>query len=205
MSTCPELPTPVAPLTLRLEGLKLGQRALFTCPVGYTIEGVSNATCLASGNLSPIPIPFRILWLVSLIHSIRWPEYHNWVVRILHKYKWRRYKWQQTKCDKCNYWLFLGLFVTGNWSSPPPTCNPVQCPSLYLEDPHLSLTELNTSAYGRAVFKCSWGYRLNGPSSVECEPSGTWNGPVPRCRGLFTKTKFTTGWHMLSSRTKFDE
>lgn len=52
VSTCPELPTPVAPLTLRLEGLKLGQRALFTCPVGYTIEGVSNTTCLASGNLS---------------------------------------------------------------------------------------------------------------------------------------------------------
>ena len=121
MSTCPELPEPIAPLTLRLEGLKLGQRALYSCPLGYSIEGVPNSTCLASGN----------------------------------------------------------------WSSPPPTCNPVQCPPLFLEDPHLSLTELNTSAWGRAVFKCSWGYRLSGPPGLECEPSGSWSGPVPRCRGKF--------------------
>lgn len=66
MSTCPELTTPSPPLTLRLEGLKLGQRALFTCPVGYTIEGVSNATCLASGNLSRTDT-IRILILVTSI------------------------------------------------------------------------------------------------------------------------------------------
>lgn len=72
---------------------------------------------------------------------------------------------------------------TGNWSSPPPTCNPIQCPSLFLEDPHLTLTELNTSAWGKALFKCSWGYRLSGPPSLECEASGQWSGPVPRCRG----------------------
>lgn len=83
------------------------------------------------------------------------------------------------KCISLN-WFIL---ITGNWSSPPPTCNPIQCPSLFLEDPHLSLTELNTSAWGKAVFKCSWGYRLSGPPSLECEPSGLWSGPVPRCRG----------------------
>ncbi|XP_031620985.1 locomotion-related protein Hikaru genki [Contarinia nasturtii] len=120
MSTCQEQPTPIPPLTLQLEGLKLGQRVLYSCPVGYSIQGISNATCLASGN----------------------------------------------------------------WSSPPPTCNPIQCPSLFLEDPHLSLTELNTSAWGKAVFKCSWGYRLSGPPSLECESSGSWSGPVPRCRAI---------------------
>lgn len=119
VSTCPELANPKIPLTLRLEGTKLGQRAVYSCPTGFTIDGVPNATCLASGN----------------------------------------------------------------WSSPPPACNPIQCPSLYLEDPHLSLTELNTSAWGHAVFKCSWGYKLNGPSSLECNSDGTWNGATPRCRG----------------------
>lgn len=72
----------------------------------------------------------------------------------------------------------------GNWSAPPPICNPVQCPSLFLEDPHLSLVELNTSAWGRAVFKCSWGYRLSGPTNLECQSDGTWNGPTPRCRSI---------------------
>lgn len=50
VSTCQEQPTPIPPLTLQLEGLKLGQRALYSCPVGYSIQGISNATCLASGK-----------------------------------------------------------------------------------------------------------------------------------------------------------
>lgn len=75
------------------------------------------------------------------------------------------------------------LFILGNWSSPAPACLPIQCPPLFLEDPHLSLIELNTSAWGRAVFSCSWGYRLSGPANLECLASGHWSGPIPRCRG----------------------
>uniref|UniRef100_W8AFK3 Locomotion-related protein Hikaru genki n=1 Tax=Ceratitis capitata TaxID=7213 RepID=W8AFK3_CERCA len=118
-STCPRLPEPVSPLTLRLEGNKLGQRAMYRCPPGYRIDGVANATCLASGS----------------------------------------------------------------WSSPPPTCQAVQCPRLALDDPHLSLIELNTSAWGRAMFKCQWGFKLTGPPRLDCEPTGVWSGPVPRCKG----------------------
>ncbi|XP_011190798.2 locomotion-related protein Hikaru genki isoform X1 [Zeugodacus cucurbitae] len=123
-STCPQLPEPVSPLTLRLEGNKLGQRAMYRCPPGYRIDGVANATCLASGN----------------------------------------------------------------WSSPPPTCQAVQCPRLALDDPHLSLIELNTSAWGRAMFKCQWGFKLTGPPRLDCEPTGVWSGPVPRCKAIQCST-----------------
>ncbi|XP_073812616.1 locomotion-related protein hikaru genki isoform X2 [Musca autumnalis] len=119
-STCPQLPEPASPLTLRLEGNKLGQRAMYRCPPGYRVDGIVNATCLASGN----------------------------------------------------------------WSSPPPTCQAVQCPRLILDDPHLSLVELNTSAWGRAVFKCQWGFKLTGPPGLECEPTGVWSGAVPRCKAI---------------------
>ncbi|XP_055543249.1 locomotion-related protein Hikaru genki isoform X2 [Wyeomyia smithii] len=119
-SQCAALSEPKPPLSLRLEGIKLGQRALYRCPLGYTLQGTANATCLASGN----------------------------------------------------------------WSSPPPNCHPIQCPPLFLEDPHLSLVELNTSAWGRAVFRCAWGYRLSGPPGLECEPNGHWSGPIPRCRAI---------------------
>lgn len=119
-STCPQLPEPLLPLSLRLEGDKLGQRALYRCPPGFRVDGIANATCLASGN----------------------------------------------------------------WSSPPPTCQAVQCPRLILDDPHLSLVELNTSAWGRAVFKCQWGFKLTGPPGLECDPTGVWSGPVPRCKGI---------------------
>ncbi|BFG06298.1 locomotion-related protein Hikaru genki [Drosophila madeirensis] len=117
-STCPQLTEPLAPLRLRLEGNKLGQRALYECPEGFRLDGAWNATCLASGN----------------------------------------------------------------WSSPPPTCHSIQCPRLELDDPHLSLIELNTSAWGRAVFKCQWGFKLTGPAQLDCEPTGVWSGPVPRCK-----------------------
>ncbi|XP_064542649.1 locomotion-related protein Hikaru genki isoform X2 [Drosophila montana] len=117
-STCPQLTEPMAPLKLRLEGNKLGQRALYECPEGFRLDGAWNATCLASGN----------------------------------------------------------------WSSPSPTCHPIQCPRLVLDDPHLSLIELNTSAWGRAVFKCQWGFKLTGPALLDCEPTGVWSGPVPRCK-----------------------
>uniref|UniRef100_A0A1B0AZJ9 Locomotion-related protein Hikaru genki n=1 Tax=Glossina palpalis gambiensis TaxID=67801 RepID=A0A1B0AZJ9_9MUSC len=119
-STCPQLPEPAYPLTLRLEGNKLGQRAIYRCPPGFRVDGIANATCLASGN----------------------------------------------------------------WSSPAPTCHAVQCPRLTLDDPHLSLVELNTSAWGRAVFKCQWGFKLTGPPTLECEPTGVWSGPVPRCKAI---------------------
>ncbi|XP_013114502.1 locomotion-related protein Hikaru genki isoform X2 [Stomoxys calcitrans] len=119
-STCPQLPEPAPPLSLRLEGNKLGQRAMYRCPPGFRVDGVVNATCLASGN----------------------------------------------------------------WSSPPPNCQAVQCPRLILDDPHLSLVELNTSAWGRAVFKCQWGFKLTGPPGLECDPTGVWSGPVPRCKAI---------------------
>uniref|UniRef100_A0A8D8ALX3 Locomotion-related protein Hikaru genki n=1 Tax=Culex pipiens TaxID=7175 RepID=A0A8D8ALX3_CULPI len=120
VSQCAALTEPRPPLSLRLEGIKLGQRALYRCPLGYSLQGTANATCLASGN----------------------------------------------------------------WSSPQPNCHPIQCPPLFLEDPHLSLVELNTSAWGRAVFRCAWGYRLSGPPGLECEPNGHWSGPIPRCRAI---------------------
>lgn len=125
-STCPQLPEPASPLFLRLEGNKLGQRAMYRCPPGFRVDGIANATCLASGN----------------------------------------------------------------WSSPPPTCQAVQCPRLILDDPHLSLVELNTSAWGRAMFKCQWGFKLTGPPGLECGPTGLWSGPVPRCKGMYAEKVF---------------
>ncbi|KAK9745864.1 Sushi repeat (SCR repeat) [Popillia japonica] len=83
--------------------------------------------------------------------------------------------------------------ASGKWSAPVPNCEPVRCRSLDglegLEEPHLQLEEHNSSyggransSYGgRAVFSCAWGYRLMGPPGIECELSGNWSGPLPKC------------------------
>ncbi|XP_067012252.1 locomotion-related protein Hikaru genki [Anabrus simplex] len=74
--------------------------------------------------------------------------------------------------------------ASGLWSSPIPQCLPIICPSLELDDPHLSLVEHNTSYGGRAVFRCSWGYKLTGQPGIECEVDGQWSGPVPTCQAV---------------------
>jgi hypothetical protein len=51
VSQCPTLTEPNIPLSLRLEGIKLGQRAIYRCPMGYILQGTANATCLASGEI----------------------------------------------------------------------------------------------------------------------------------------------------------
>ncbi|XP_018334857.1 locomotion-related protein Hikaru genki-like [Agrilus planipennis] len=73
----------------------------------------------------------------------------------------------------------------GKWSSIIPSCEPVRCPALDspagLEEPHLKLEEHNSSYGGRAVFSCTWGYKLVGPPGIECEINGNWSGPLPKC------------------------
>lgn len=61
----------------------------------------------------------------------------------------------------------------------------MRCPSLTLpggiEEPHLKVMEHNASYGGRALFKCAWGYKLEGSPGIECELDGNWSGPLPKC------------------------
>jgi hypothetical protein len=80
-----------------------------------------------------------------------------------------------------------------------PFCMPIICPRLEIDDPHLTLVEHNTSYGGRAVFRCTWGYRLTAPPGVECEVDGQWSGPVPSCEGEIYSFVVFTSHIMLSS------
>ncbi|XP_075229596.1 locomotion-related protein Hikaru genki-like [Lycorma delicatula] len=104
-------------LTARIEGTRLGQTAVFQCPIGYKLNGTANLTCQASGE----------------------------------------------------------------WSSRLPRCEPILCPQITNDDSHLTITEQNTSYGGRVLFKCAWGFKLNGLPGLECELNGSWSGLVPNC------------------------
>lgn len=71
-----------------------------------------------------------------------------------------------------------------------PHCELVRCPSLEERvselEPHLHLEEHNSSWGGRAVFSCSWGYKLVGQPGIECELNGNWSGDIPKCVGMYT-------------------
>lgn len=46
---CDPISTSSPLLTMRVDGTRLGQTAVFQCPVGYRVNGTSNLTCQASG------------------------------------------------------------------------------------------------------------------------------------------------------------
>ncbi|KAL4717775.1 hypothetical protein ACJJTC_000924 [Scirpophaga incertulas] len=73
----------------------------------------------------------------------------------------------------------------GRWSSTSPTCVETTCPALRSPSPHLSVVEYNSSAGGRAVFACAWGYRLAGPPGLECDLEGHWSGETPHCVPIY--------------------
>lgn len=79
----------------------------------------------------------------------------------------------------------LTCMGNGQWSSLPPTCEETFCPMLKTLGPHLSVVEYNSSFGGRAMFQCSWGYRLVGAPGLECEMDGKWSGEVPHCIPIY--------------------
>ncbi|XP_071456435.1 L-selectin-like isoform X2 [Marmota flaviventris] len=73
----------------------------------------------------------------------------------------------------------------GNWSSPEPTCQVVQCEAL--EAPDLGSMDcthpLGTFSFGsQCTFKCSAGTKLLGDGKTRCGPLGNWSSPEPTCQ-----------------------
>ncbi|KAF4525716.1 hypothetical protein B566_EDAN011893 [Ephemera danica] len=77
---------------------------------------------------------------------------------------------------------------SGNWSAPVPVCEAVECPdSLDVTEeshPNLRVTIQSQEAGGRAIFTCTPGYGLRGPSESICQSDGKWSDPIPICHDV---------------------
>nr|XP_014289884.1 sushi, von Willebrand factor type A, EGF and pentraxin domain-containing protein 1 isoform X2 [Halyomorpha halys] len=72
---------------------------------------------------------------------------------------------------------------SGNWSSPLPVCESMECPDLTnLQDANLRSSVLSREVGGRVVFSCGPGHALVGPSHSTCQASGEWAQPFPTCK-----------------------
>lgn len=79
----------------------------------------------------------------------------------------------------------LFYFFTGKWSSNIPTCDPILCPPIETTSTHLIVHESNLTYGGEAVFRCQWGYVLQGVEKIYCQMNGRWSSPIPTCLGKF--------------------
>uniref|UniRef100_A0A1I8NQU7 Sushi, von Willebrand factor type A, EGF and pentraxin domain-containing protein 1 n=2 Tax=Stomoxys calcitrans TaxID=35570 RepID=A0A1I8NQU7_STOCA len=77
----------------------------------------------------------------------------------------------------------LFCLPSGNWSSPLPVCESVECGDIPLSNNITSprVAVLSREVGGRASFSCQSGYGLRGPSESICMPSGEWATPFPTC------------------------
>ncbi|XP_017389604.1 L-selectin isoform X1 [Cebus imitator] len=75
----------------------------------------------------------------------------------------------------------------GNWSSPEPSCQVIQCEPL--SAPHLGTMSCSHplasfSLTSACTFSCSEGTELIGEKKTVCESSGIWSNPSPICQKL---------------------
>ncbi|XP_006496780.1 L-selectin isoform X2 [Mus musculus] len=75
--------------------------------------------------------------------------------------------------------------ASGNWSSPEPICQVVQCEPL--EAPELGTMDCihplgNFSFQSKCAFNCSEGRELLGTAETQCGASGNWSSPEPICQ-----------------------
>ncbi|KAM8874392.1 E-selectin [Spinachia spinachia] len=82
----------------------------------------------------------------------------------------------------------LTCTASARWSEPPPTCEPVQCPSLQQPDNGFFSCGGDAdvmSSYGNTCsFSCAAGYHLVGPSEVTCTSAAVWSERKPRCEAI---------------------
>ncbi|KAA0708494.1 P-selectin CD62 antigen-like family member P [Triplophysa tibetana] len=77
--------------------------------------------------------------------------------------------------------------ATAEWTSKPPTCEPVRCP--VLENPAngllLACNDFSSFSYGnKCSFSCEEGYRLQGASEINCTKTAEWSHEPPRCEAV---------------------
>ena len=94
--------------------------------------------------------------------------------------------------------LSISIFLA-TWSSPSPSCLPIQCTALEIRSSHLRVLTLNNSYHGVATFDCPFGYRLTGRESITCEGGGAWSGLVPECEGTLQYVLCLAVIHVLCS------
>ncbi|KAL1517086.1 hypothetical protein ABEB36_000895 [Hypothenemus hampei] len=205
--TCQPISVSGMHITVRVEGTRLGHKAIFQCPAGYVISGSPNLTCQASGKWSaavpkcePVKCPpLDILGALDEPH-LQVEEHNNsYGGRAIFSCAWG-YKLIGAPGVECE--------ITGNWSRKLPKCVAIQCPPPVLPvNGHLIQSESPGMdgfryAVGSLVqFACKGAHLLEGEASIICTETGIWSHPPPFCKprcpymgepenGLAAPTKF---------------
>ncbi|KAG8223019.1 hypothetical protein J437_LFUL001341 [Ladona fulva] len=173
---CPVVPVRRG-LVLSTLNTRMNTRALLSCQNGNSLIGAPEIVCLPSGNWSA---PFPICESIECADLANVTDPHLRVSIVSREVGGRAvfscehgYGLQGPQEAVCQH--------TGEWSTPQPTCQEVQCEPP--EAPENGYVQ-GQGAYkaGDVVqFNCNPQFMMEGQPIIACQETGRWSGSVPKC------------------------
>ena len=154
-----------------------GSTIEYVCDAGYEAEGLTNRTCMASGEWdTPIPVCERV----------RCPKPLNPVNGKVEGFDFRYQKEVVYYCNK-------GYKIQGVnrrtctsakvWDSESPACVRVECPLPgNITNGEILINSFPPKYKDIATYSCYEGFELNGTAEISCTSSGTWSASPPVCQ-----------------------
>ncbi|KAG8130469.1 hypothetical protein E2320_017145, partial [Naja naja] len=152
----------------------VGSEIRFSCEKGYQLKGVSQVTCLESGEWSH-PIPF-----CEAISCGIPPHPKNSAI------DGSRFTFGSKVMFRCEEgYVLMGeaeatCLANGRWNHSSPFCELVQCP-LPKEIKNGKYIMNGVMYLSNVSYTCDVGYSLQGPSVLVCEALGNWSSSSPDC------------------------
>ncbi|KAM3840192.1 P-selectin-like isoform 5-T5 [Vipera latastei] len=160
-------------------------RCNFKCQEGFQINGARTTICEASGTWSAS----EPICQVKQCQSIQPPA--RGTMDCVNPIGY--YSYNSTCSFACEVGFELSdsqpliCRASGQWTSPVPTCQAIQCQSLEASA-HGNTTCVHLHGEFRyqssCTFLCTKGFRLLGEEVTECTASGKWTAPAPVCQAV---------------------
>ncbi|XP_053321831.1 sushi, von Willebrand factor type A, EGF and pentraxin domain-containing protein 1 [Spea bombifrons] len=170
--TC-EIPTTIANGVVSGTDYRIGRQILYKCNEGYKLHGTAKLTCLSDGTWdeqAPLcdPIncgpPEDISYGLLTSSGFNYNEYVEYSC-------FPGYEIQGSPSRQC--------LATGLWSGSPPTCIPCECPTPVIHNG--VVTGKDFTCGHSVIIRCNEGFKLLGPSELNCESAGKWSSGFPHC------------------------
>nr|XP_046251555.1 complement receptor type 1-like [Scatophagus argus] len=158
-------------------GVEFGDTATAVCDEGYQLIGQATRNCLSKGWDGRVPV-------CEAVQCEQPPEVTN--AEMIGREE-PPYAYGSAIRYRCRVGTLDGpreIWCTkdGTWSSPPPTCKEITCPS-----PNVFGAIWLQSAYGLHQYRatisieCMRGYTQIGPRVITCGSDGRWSPGLPKC------------------------
>ncbi|XP_033009862.1 complement receptor type 1 [Lacerta agilis] len=160
------------------------QRVTLDCNAGYKISGTREIHCQVDGTWDP-PLPHcELVSQCPLPLDIPNGNHNGFPGQVFTSQKPVTYS-----CDP-GYSLVgeasISCTASGEWSSPLPRCETVQCPppQVVAHGKYSSQEAKGFTNGGFVEYSCDPGYSIIGDSRIFCTASGSWNSSAPNCKEI---------------------